>query len=236
MLLTLAGTFFAVGSLAFAAWRIEQTREELRQSRINELQDDQSRLAELYLATVRTLALAVDAKDQYTHQHILRVQRYAMAIADQMGLNGDERKALETRCSLPGTFALLSIDLDSFRALNENFGVFPADGVLREVSRVLLGALPEGTLLVRRSSDEFVALLERADRASAERAGEWIQASVRSHDPELVHYRLGALRLEVTVGVACFPDEGSDAVGLVGAVYSRLAESKNERKRFRRVA
>ncbi|GAB4456226.1 MAG: hypothetical protein OHK0029_13820 [Armatimonadaceae bacterium] len=68
--------------------------------RTEALLDSKQRLADLYLATVRSLALAIDAKDQYTHQHILRVQRYAVAIARKMGISGEELVALETAALL----------------------------------------------------------------------------------------------------------------------------------------
>ena len=41
-------------------------------------------------------SLAIDAKDQYTHQHILRVQRYAVALAKKMGLTGSLLEAVNT--------------------------------------------------------------------------------------------------------------------------------------------
>ena len=47
--------------------------------RTEEKQQHIESLADLYLSTIKSLALAIDAKDQYTHQHILRVQRYAVA-------------------------------------------------------------------------------------------------------------------------------------------------------------
>lgn len=53
-------------------------------------------IAELYLATIKSLALAIDAKDAYTHQHILRVQRYAVAVAKEMGLTGSELEGVNT--------------------------------------------------------------------------------------------------------------------------------------------
>jgi diguanylate cyclase (GGDEF)-like protein/putative nucleotidyltransferase with HDIG domain len=68
--------------------------------RADALVASKDRLAELYLATVRSLALAIDAKDQFTHQHILRVQQYAVAIARQMGLTGDDLTAIETSALL----------------------------------------------------------------------------------------------------------------------------------------
>ncbi|MDX1935071.1 MAG: HD domain-containing protein [Capsulimonadales bacterium] len=63
--------------------------------RTDALADSQQQLTDLYLATTRSLALAVDAKDRYTHQHIIRVQKYAMAIAKHMGLTANELAAME---------------------------------------------------------------------------------------------------------------------------------------------
>lgn len=61
-----------------------------------ELLQAQQQAAEMHLATVRSLALAIDAKDRYTHQHILRVQQYAVAIARHMRLSGADLEAIET--------------------------------------------------------------------------------------------------------------------------------------------
>lgn len=52
-------------------------------------------LQEAYLATVRSLAAAVDAKDSYTRGHSERVAQYATMIAMRMGLGHDQRIALE---------------------------------------------------------------------------------------------------------------------------------------------
>ena len=54
-----------------------------------------SSLQEAYLATVRSLAAAVDAKDPYTHGHSDRVADYASAIAAKLDLSGEQRIALE---------------------------------------------------------------------------------------------------------------------------------------------
>ena len=45
-----------------------------------------SELNNLYMSTIETLAMAIDAKDQITHGHIRRVQTYAVGLADQMGI------------------------------------------------------------------------------------------------------------------------------------------------------
>jgi hypothetical protein len=54
-------------------------------------QDKNQELNRVFLSTVEALALAIDAKDQVTHGHIRRVQRYTMALADAMGMK-DERQ------------------------------------------------------------------------------------------------------------------------------------------------
>ena len=47
------------------------------------------KLNELYLATIKALAMAIDAKDQVTHGHIRRVQVYAVGLAKALGVNDD---------------------------------------------------------------------------------------------------------------------------------------------------
>lgn len=48
-----------------------------------------TQLNALYMATIETLAMAIDAKDQITHGHIRRVQTYAVALAKEVGLTDD---------------------------------------------------------------------------------------------------------------------------------------------------
>ncbi len=55
-----------------------------------------SQLNKLYMSTIETLAMAIDAKDQITHGHIRRVQHYATALAREMGVaDGLQIRAIE---------------------------------------------------------------------------------------------------------------------------------------------
>jgi len=55
----------------------------------------------MYLSTIETLAMAIDAKDQITHGHIRRVQRYAVGLARAVGVNDDTQiKAIEAAALL----------------------------------------------------------------------------------------------------------------------------------------
>ncbi len=66
--------------------------------------DNQKKHAEevsnLHLRTIEALALAIDAKDQTTHDHLQRVQIYAMEIARELGLNESEQSALRAAAML----------------------------------------------------------------------------------------------------------------------------------------
>lgn len=69
--------------------------------RLEDAQRHVSQVNEMYLSTVETLAMAVDAKDQITHGHIRRVQVYATELAKRLGVtNQQELKALEAAALL----------------------------------------------------------------------------------------------------------------------------------------
>ena len=71
-------------------------RNEDKAQFVEELQVGKEHLADLYLSTIKSLALAIDAKDQYTHQHILRVQKYSVAVAKHMGVSGNDMEGITT--------------------------------------------------------------------------------------------------------------------------------------------
>jgi putative nucleotidyltransferase with HDIG domain len=69
--------------------------------RIDDATQHLSELNRLYLATVESLSMAIDAKDQVTHGHIRRVQKYALELARALGIHEDrDLKALEAAALL----------------------------------------------------------------------------------------------------------------------------------------
>jgi putative nucleotidyltransferase with HDIG domain len=75
--------------LSYVAYKTSASRMEDAQRHIGEVEH-------LYQATVETLAIAVDAKDQVTHGHIRRVQRHTLALARAVGITDEfELKAIE---------------------------------------------------------------------------------------------------------------------------------------------
>jgi diguanylate cyclase (GGDEF)-like protein len=97
--------------------------------------------------------------------------------------------------------AVLFIDLDHFKAVNDTFGHQAGDEVLRVTAERLLGQLRATDVVSRLGGDEFVAILEDITMEAAAATGERIVASVR----ETVPYQGAALAVGASVGIAVWP-------------------------------
>ena len=89
--LAIIGPLMLVSYLTFrtAMGRVEDSNKHL------------SDLNRLYISTIETLAMAIDAKDQITHGHIRRVQTYAVGLAKRIGVTDDKLiKAIEAAALL----------------------------------------------------------------------------------------------------------------------------------------
>jgi len=109
-------------------------------------------------------------------------------------------------------FAVLSIDLDDFRAVNDTHGHPAGDAVLREAAARLLAAVPEGSIVARLGGDEFAVVqwpLAGADSAAclAERLIGALSEPWRVGDGEAM---LGA-----SIGIAIAPGDGDGADTLI---------------------
>lgn len=79
--------------LVYRSYRLYLDRLESETNHVREV-------ASLHLRTIEALALAIDAKDQTTHDHLQRVQTYALAIGEEMGLSAQELQALQAASML----------------------------------------------------------------------------------------------------------------------------------------
>lgn len=106
-----------------------------------------------------------------------------------------------------GSFAVLTIDLDRFKAINDQFGHLAGDEVLVEVANRLRRAANSDTLVTRVGGDEFVLVL--AGEKTGERARRLAEAIVRDLGEPYQLERFVA-HTGASIGVVIGPDDGAD--------------------------
>lgn len=92
--------------------------------------------------------------------------------------------------------AVLFIDLDNFKLINDNFGHLYGDEVLRQVAVTIKAALRDTDILGRWGGEEIVAVLLGVDSAKAKLAAEYVCQEVRKLE-------LDKTNVTVSIGVAC---------------------------------
>jgi diguanylate cyclase (GGDEF)-like protein/PAS domain S-box-containing protein len=122
------------------------------------------------------------------------------------------------------SFALLSVDLDRFKTVNDVFGHATGDTLLREVAGRLAQAC-QGAFLARVGGDEFAIITPTGPQpATAEALAEKLLAALDT-DIDIDGF---PLRVELTMGIALFPQDGVDAVALIANADAALFRAKSE--------
>jgi diguanylate cyclase (GGDEF)-like protein len=229
-----AGTLAAIGLGLTVAWR----------------------LARRVLATVQGLNAAARALHRGEPLQLPRVQlREAEAVAQAMqraAVAMEQVKYLAQHDSLTGlanrmlfvelarhrlalarrqnqTLALLAIDLDGFKAVNDTDGHAAGDGVLKQAAARLEAACREADVAARLGGDEFMVLLGSTDAGNAERTGQ------RLIDALAQPYAGTDQAVSASVGLALFPEHGEHLEALMAradeALYAAKAAGKHRLRR-----
>ncbi|MDH4583252.1 EAL domain-containing protein [Pseudomonas sp. BN415] len=119
--------------------------------------------------------------------------------------------------------AVLYLDLDGFKLINDSLGHEAGDRVLRRVAEQLKNCLRPYDILARMGGDEFTALLDTLDHPedAARVAEKLIELVSVRHRIEGIDITLGA-----SVGIACFPECGQSVDGLLRAADIAMYEAK----------
>ena len=130
---------------------------------------------------------------------------------------------------LKSEVALIVMDVDEFKTINDTYGHNVGDHALREVASALQGALRPYDLCVRYAGDEFIVVLTdcyaRGRRCQAARAAE--AASPTSSSKCAPAKRL---RLAASAGAAVFPDDGATYETLLADADHRMYRDKAARR------
>ena len=140
--------------------------------------------------------------------------------------------------------AVLFIDLDGFKGVNDTLGHAGGDELLKEVAVRLQSAVRTGDTVARISGDEFAIVL--ADLVRPEDAA-LVAQKVIDRLGESIHIQGSEVFVTASVGIAAFPADGTDAETLIGAADAAMYRAKqsgrntyqfftaeiNQRSRFR---
>ena len=186
---------------------------------VSEIADGDRLLAEVRQLRDRVAELQqrVEQLDELAHQDVL------MALPNRRGFMR-ELDRLVARAARYGTpAAMLFVDLDGLKMINDTFGHQAGDQALIQVAELLSAGVRRGDIVGRLGGDEFGILLEQANGASAHetaaRLGDVIAACDFLHDGD-------ALPLSVAIGVAMIDGQASPAEVMAQAdeeMYRRKA-------------
>ncbi|HET7287375.1 MAG TPA: diguanylate cyclase, partial [Pyrinomonadaceae bacterium] len=130
--------------------------------------------------------------------------------------------------------SLVCMDIDDFKVVNDQYGHSIGDRLLASVAGVVRRELRQMDILTRYAGDEFVAIMPMASGKMAVSISERMRNAV---EEQLFSVRTGTMvGLGVSLGVACFPDDGETSEELLTAAARRMQQDKNARKTVLTVA
>ncbi len=123
--------------------------------------------------------------------------------------------------------ALVLLDLDDFRQINDRYGHHAGDRTLCDVAFILRAAIRPYDICARYAGDEFILILSECSEEEAERKRDELQQTVfeRGFEPHP-----GTRRpMTISAGVAMFPADGESYESLLAAADRRMYEDKASR-------
>ena len=127
----------------------------------------------------------------------------------------------------PHGLALVYLDLDGFKAVNDSYGHMAGDALLQLVAERLRGLVRASDIAARIGGDEFVVLSEQTEPVQLQRFGERIIREIS--EP----YELDSghkLQIGASVGIALAPEHGRDMNSLMTAADAALYQAKSRGK------
>ncbi|SNS92797.1 PAS domain S-box-containing protein/diguanylate cyclase (GGDEF) domain-containing protein [Noviherbaspirillum humi] len=133
-----------------------------------------------------------------------------------------------------GKLAVLFVDLDRFKNINDSLGHHVGDGLLCSVARRLSGAVRAGDTVSRQGGDEFVIILNNAQ--SVEEIGKIVEQRLIPAIRQPHEVEGARLYVSCSVGVSIFPDDGQDIDTLTrhadAAMYQAKSQGRNNAQFF----
>lgn len=180
---------------------------------------------EHYIATFADISLQKAAQQKLLH---LASHDQLTGLPNQVLLRDRAEQAIARAEAGGGRLALLVLDLDHFKAVNDSLGHGGGDELLKQVSQALRAAASPTETVSRRGGDEFVLLCPNLDTDVS--LGALAQRVLHALDETFVINGREAV-LSGSVGVAVYPADGSDFDTLLNHAEAAMYQAKESGRR-----
>lgn len=186
----------------------------------------------------RLAGLAIDATlRRRTEERLRRIalHDYLTNLPNRLLFIDRLHQAIAMARRIEASFALLWIDLDGFKEVNDRYGHTVGDLLLQRLSHRMHSLLRESDTLARMGGDEFAALVMQAGSPGAVQPVASKLLAALSKPMELGDS--GSIAISGSIGIAFFPDDGADVDSLIQhadtAMYAAKSLGKNAYRFYR---
>lgn len=151
-------------------------------------------------------ALAMEREQTNERVHQLAFYDTLTGLPNRIMFSAKAEQVLANAAQLNGQAAVLFIDVDRFKRVNEAQGHAAGDGLLRDIAARLAEELPGPNLVGRQAGDEFVAVLPQCSTEQAASVAERLLGAIARPATAGVM----TLHPSASIGVAIYPDDGRD--------------------------
>jgi diguanylate cyclase (GGDEF)-like protein len=200
---------------------------------------DLEKLVESRTLELKRTVMALERKAMEQHESEAMIQRLAhfdplTGLPNRLLLNDRSEHALNVARRNQQCLALMFLDLDHFKNINDSLGHRVGDEVLVALAMRLKSAVREQDTVARLGGDEFIVLLPDTDAAGAARvADKLLQTTLKPFQIEQ-----NELTVTPSIGIALYPQDGTDLDTLSrsadAAMYKAKEEGRNNYRFFTR--
>ena len=179
----------------------------------------------------RAIRFAIERKHNERNLEFLAGHDQLTSLVNRQRLHSIAEHALANAERQGASAALVFIDLDHFKAVNDQWGHAAGDELLAAVADRIRAAIRRGDTAARLGGDEFAVFLEGADALAAETVAWKVLRSLER--PFVIAGRIQ--QITASIGIAVYPDDGVDLTALLhradAAMYAAKAGGRNAWKR-----
>ncbi|MDR7376747.1 diguanylate cyclase (GGDEF)-like protein/PAS domain S-box-containing protein [Rhodoferax ferrireducens] len=169
-------------------------------------------------------ALAMEREESRAHIHHLAYYDTLTSLPNRKMLRSQAERALADARRTQTPLAVLFLNIDRFKQVNDAQGHSAGDELLREIARRLGLGVGSRDLVGRQAGDEFVVVLQQCSNEQAAMAAERLLLAIA----EPVPLAGGTVHPNASIGVALFPDDGLDFDALLNHADLAMYQAKRD--------